>query len=1388
MHVLKSTLLTLTVLFFSYSSRAQQLFCPENSGFEYGNFSNWLLYTGSCCPIVANNLTGPLPNRHVITNGGVDPYGFFPAVAPGGGNHSMKLGNDNVNSQAEKARFYVQVPAGNNNYSLIYRYAVVFEDPGHLPQEQPRFEVVAYDSATNQILPCAHFVYVAGPTIPGFLESTIADSVWYKTWTTATLDLSGWEGHTIRVEFSTGDCDLGAHFGYGYVDMSCGLFQVAGNACGSTTTTFTAPPGFEFYTWYDSSFSTIVGSGQVVTINTPPNTSTYQVILTPYSGYGCPDTLTTTLAISNIQLTASNDTLVCYGSTVPLQSNALGNMAPFTYNWTPSTGLSCTNCPNPVLTATTSANYVVTVTDTSGCTRMDTVHVEVSPATTINLTPQNVNCNNANNGSITAGISGSGPFTYSWNTGQTTQSISGLSPGTYTLTVINSLGCPQTASATITQPQVLSVSLSSTPASCNGLANGTATATVTGGTAPYTYSWNTGQTTAFITGLGAGPKTVTVTDAHGCITSGTVNIVQPAVLATITNITHAYCSNLPIGSATVSASGGTPPYTYSWNTIPVQTTPTANNLGNGTYIVTVTDVNGCMDTAHATVIQTPGLSITPSSTNVICNGQGNGTASVVANNGVSPFTYTWSNGQTTSSVSGLLPGIYTVNVSDNTGCNSNATFNITQPSVLNALLANVNNVSCFGLGNGSATVAVLGGSPGYTYQWNTTPVQTTPQASNLQPGTYTVTVTDTHGCIDTAQATIQQPTPLTVAINNPTNATCGLPNGSATATPTGGTGPYTYSWSTTPVQTGSTANNLNGGTYTVTVTDSKGCIATASVTITQTPAVFVTTQMVNISCHGMNDGSVTATISGGTQPTTYTWSNGQTGLTQSPLSAGNYTIIVTDNIGCHDTAVANISQPPVLVTNIANIENIKCYGDQNGSISVTASGGTAPYNYSWNNGGTGANPNNLDTGTFTVIITDAHGCADTQTAHISQPPQILIAANALTATCMNEANGSADVVVNGGIPPYSFTWNTNPPQTGTTANGLIPGSYIVTVTDSNGCQRTDDVTITGLPLPEVNAGPDHIYCYGKDTITLTASGAQTYEWTPTNSVTCSTCATTLANPNSTTTFTVTGTDQNGCRDADEVTVTVYTREAVSTGGDIDICIGDKASLSATGIGQHTWYPQPDNTETGLSVSPDSTTVYTVVIVQNQCFTDTLTQKVIVHYPPTVELGPDMRVLPGTIVDIHADTTNGKSITWDPITNLSCDDCIDPSARIDETITYTATVYNKACKAVDDITFTISCDGGNIFMANTFTPNGDGNNDVFFPQTPGRDIIKVFRVYNRWGQKLHEAVNFFSNDPNFGWDGTFEGKSLSPDVYVYFLETSCPGGEKVFKKGDISLIK
>jgi gliding motility-associated-like protein len=302
-------ILSILFLFIFQISKSQAVYCPPNIDFENGNYGYWKFYTGSCCPISTPTL-GQVNGRHTLTSGAaVDPVGGFPILAPGGGSYSLKLGNASTNSQAERASYFVHVPAGVNNYSLIYRYAVVFQDPGHTAADQPRFEVKAYDSATNITVPCTQYTYVAGSNLPGF---TCVNSKCYRSWATASLNLTGLAGKTIIVSFATGDCDQGAHYGYGYIDLACALFQISNVVCSNQPTqNLNAPPGFQSYTWYDSNYVNVLASGQNVVINTPTFNTSYHLILKPFPGYGCTDTLSGSFIITNPTFSNLYDT-VCY--------------------------------------------------------------------------------------------------------------------------------------------------------------------------------------------------------------------------------------------------------------------------------------------------------------------------------------------------------------------------------------------------------------------------------------------------------------------------------------------------------------------------------------------------------------------------------------------------------------------------------------------------------------------------------------------------------------------------------------------------------------------------------------------------------------------------------------------------------------------------------------------------------------------------------------------------------------------------------------------------------------------------------------------------------------------------------------------------------------------
>ncbi len=734
-------------------------------------------------------------------------------------------------------------------------------------------------------------------------------------------------------------------------------------------------------------------------------------------------------------------------------------------------------------------------------------------------------------GSATVSATGGCTYIYSWSNGSSTATISGLCPGSYSVTVTDltcGAGAVKTAAVTVTSTGATVNISTSNNVSCNGGSNGSATVTVAGGTGPYTYSWSpSGKTTATATGLSSGTYTVMVTDNSGCTSSKTVTISQPSQVAAAVGSGSASCGQSN-GSISVTASGGTGSFTYLWSN--GATTATTTGISAGTYTVTVTDVNGCTKTATVTVTNTNGGTATATATaTVSCNGGNNGSATATITGGTSPYTYSWSNGSTQSSINNLQSTIYTVTITDANGCISTQTVNITQPSSINPQTSSIS-ANC-NQSNGSASASASGGTGAYTYSWNNG--QATATATGLSAGSYTVTVTDANGCSTTAAANVSNSNGPSAGISAQSNVLCnGGSTGSATVTVTGGTGPYTYSWSNGSTQ--SSINNLQSTTYTVTITDANGCITTQTLSITQ-PAIITTTATATATSCGQNNGSASITASGGTGAYTYSWSNGTTQSSINNLQSAVYTVTITDANGCTKTATATVGGSTGVTASIFSSGNVSCNGGNNGTASASASGGIGPYTYSWSNGATQSTINNIQSAIYTVTITDASGCTSTQTISIAQPTAITATATATAANC-NKSDGSASVNVTGGTGAYTYSWSNA--TAAATATGLSVGSYTVLITDNNGCSKTVSVAVGSGSGPTATATATATTIQAGQSTTLLGSGGNTYSWSPPKGLSCTNCQNPSASPSTTTTYTLTVTDVNGCTATDKVTVIV----------------------------------------------------------------------------------------------------------------------------------------------------------------------------------------------------------------------------------------------------------
>ena len=662
----------------------------------------------------------------------------------------------------------------------------------------------------------------------------------------------------------------------------------------------------------------------------------YTVVVTDKNG--CTASFTSVIATSTgIVVNATGTNAACGINNGTATATVSNGTAPYTYSWN-------TGATSATIAGLGAGTYTVVVTDSKGCTGTKSVTITNTSGLSVSIAGVNAACG-TNNGSATATVTGgTAPITYLWSNGATTAAITGLGAGTYSVVATDKNGCTASASVVITATSSISVSISKTNVLCNGGNTGTATATAAGGTAPYTYAWSNGATTATISNLVAGVYSVTATDKNGCTASASTIVAQPARLTLTTSSTATSCGGSN-GGASVVATGGTAPYKYAWSN--GATTASISNIAAGNYTIVVTDANGCTATATVSVAASTNLSVSITGVNASC-GANNGSATASVNGGTAPFTYTWSNGATTASISGLGAGTYTVSVTDKNGCKGSASIVITASPGITVTLTKTNAL-CNGDNNGTATATVSGGTAPFTYLWSNG--GTTATISNLAAGIYSVTATDKNGCTASGQVIVAQPAKLTLSLSS-TPATC-LPTGSATVAVTGGTTPYTYLWSNGA--TTATITNVAGGNYNVTVTDKNGCKATGSVTVAANTspnlACSVTITRL-ISAINANDGEVKVTATGGAAPYTYLWSNGKTTATISFLNPGTYSVTVTDNNGCK--TICSVTLPNSICDMLIDAGRIS--GDEDfcpgGTLSpiletVQPSGGSGVLEYLW---------------------------------------------------------------------------------------------------------------------------------------------------------------------------------------------------------------------------------------------------------------------------------------------------------------------------------------------------------------------------------------------------------------------------------------------------------
>jgi gliding motility-associated-like protein len=1223
--------------------------------------------------------------------------------------------------------------------------------------------------------------------------------------------------------------------------------------CNGQSTNLTGS-GANTYTWNPGALT-----GTTVSVS-PTATTTYTVTGTNTTT-GCTNTAQVTVTVNglpNVTASAASST-ICAG-----QSTNLTGAGANTYTWNPG---ALTGTTVSVTPASTTTYTVVGTNTTTGCTNSAQVTVNVNGLPTVT--------SSAASSAICTGqstnLTGGGANTYTWNPGSLTGSPVSVSPATtttYTVVGTNTTtGCTNTSQVTVTVNTLPTVTASASSATiCNGQSTN-----LTGGGAN-TYTWNPGSLSGSpVTVSPSSNTTYTVVGTNtttGCTNTAQVAVtVNPSPTVTATSSAPAIC----IGqSATLTGTGAV---SYVWNPGSLTGSPiTVSPITNTTYTVVGTGANGCTSSGQVTVSVNPVPVVAASPAGgSICAGSNISVTMSGAN------SYSWNPGSLTGTTQVLSPSsttTYTVIGSNASGCNDTLQFTVTVNSVPVVTASTTSSAICAG---GSATLTASGSN---TYIWQ--PGNISGSSISVSPGTtttYTVTGTDASGCSDTDQLTVTvNPLPIVTVAATP-NVIC---EGQSISLSAGGGATYIWNGGNLSAATGPTQTDSPtvSATYTVVVTTSSGCVDSATSSVTVNPNPVAIAGVDQSLCAG---GSVTLTGSGGG---TYVWNGGNlvnaagASQTDSPSATSDYILQVTDGNGCTDNDTLTVTVNALPVVTAGNDVQI-CL---NSSAQLNASGAST---YVWTpatalSDDSIANPiaNPLVNTTYVVTGTDANGCVDTDTITVTIGSNLTVFASNDITICPGD---TAQLTVSGGsIWSWGPSTTLDAPNAQTTnAFPTSTTTYTVNVSDANGCQGVDSVTVFINSAVGLTATGSATICIGQ-TATLSATpsggtGPYTYVWD--NSLTGT--GPQIVSPTTTTVYNVYVTDAIGCNSSVQtMTVTVNPPLTLSAISAAAVCAGNSTTLTASGSGGdnnllYTWLPG-NLTGASQTVSPASTTTYTVIL-SDGCNTppDTQTVTVTVNPLPVVALTADVTSgcgplcvnfnanssancassawqfgdgntssaptpsncyqLPGTYDVTYTCTdangcvgtsTTTSMITVDPtpvasfavtpsgtiqveqsgtqvcVTDLSSGAVTwnwllvepngsqtstlpSPCFTITDTGNYTVTLIVRnigGCLDTATMVFNAENPCTDLFVPSAFSPNGDNQNDILFVYGSCINFMQ-FEIYNRWGERV-----FITTNPSNGWDGTWRGQPCESAVFTYVLTGQMLDGTPIEMQGNISLIK
>lgn len=959
------------------------------------------------------------------------------------------------------------------------------------------------------------------------------------------------------------------------------------------------------------------------------------------------------------------------------------------------------------------------------------------------------------------------------------------------------------------------------PTICYGGTGIDLTAMPSGGEEPYTYTWNTGATTEAIYVVDPGVYFVEITDGTGCsIAMDTVEVTEylepitanagPDITVCAIPAPTVPLNGIITGSTTAIWTGGMGTFTPDDVTLDAVYTPTPEELlfGEVNLILTTTDNGTCPGDSDTITLTFTVFSaaITAAVTNVDCFGNATGAINIEAVGGALPLAYLWNTGAVTEDLTSIISGDYTLVMIDTNGCTETMDFTITEPPLLTET-ATTSSISCFGFTDGLIDVSPGGGTPGYDFLWDTG--ATSEDLTDIGAGIYSFTITDANGCILSGVYTLIEPSELIMTATSTAVSCKDFTDGTIDVSTFGGVSGYSYLWNTGAIT--EDLSGLGAALYLLTVTDENGCEATIEVVISEPDSLNIMADLTHVTCFGELTGKIEITTTGGVFGYTYSWDSGEITEDLIDLASGTYTLEVNDANGCLISGVYTLNEPSLLTVDLSGT-NISCFGEATGITSSLVAGGIPGYTYLWNTGETTTIISDLIAGTYELTVTDENGCEMTSSIGLTQPSPLTTDIEGTDETCVDSFDGSIDVEVTGGVPPYTYEWVVGDLTiTDEDLVGLTSGTYVVDILDDNGCPASDSISLVS-PI-DFDAGPDSTFsaCSGDGIVSLNSFLMATTEgvWseiTESGHFNTETSAFDLTDLSAGVyIFNYIIPVFTPCTDTiASFIVTVYPKPVVNFTAD------EVVGCAPLGI-----------SFTNLTMYEGSSCVWNMgdgTIIED-CGPINHSYDYPGDYDVTLEITSDMGCVNEFTAEsfVHIYDNPKASFTYLPdfpsiqdpevaFTNTSVDDDTriwnfgdgSPTVTTDNPYHTYPTIGNVRYEVILIVTNEHGCIDTAIqniliedvlifYVPNVFTPDGDDYNNVFKPiMTAGYDIYDYnLTIFNRWGEIIFESMN-----ADFGWSGTYGSGGLVDDgVYIWTLNfTESTSSKKHAIQGHVTILK